>query len=546
MSTTAVNWLTCYQQLTKLSALLQETELSNILPQVFRHANELNLQLHQLCEQSPAAAIAQLSIAPVDVPLLVKQAIKSWVLLAIWARLKHWPPVRRDAICIAALLACSLPSRDNIPAALRLANTLKKLQTGGLTTTLLAGTWHTLQHKLPWQVHRDSPLLTLAIQLGQQLQPADNKMALLADLMATHWLAGKDEQALLELDQLAQLAPYLHVLGRQVTDATGRTWLICQWQGTECQALLYRAEQQQCGTEIHTLPTEGLQWLPAQPMLPQHWLDRLSMPALPLTLIPTPKWLVEHSIVAKILAQDLDAQVRILEHEPLICQYILDNASSSNRRQTIVSRLRHALAIFGQNQLPDAVAQAEVLQYLQRQANSQHQVLLQLQQVFRHSLFLLGESLAQPFNAQQAGLIAACCSAPLWHHPSIQAVPLSRTTAQGWLLAELTQHYLLEPVKSQRLSAALLHHYQHAIWAEAVLLQYQPPGQSTPPLRHSYGLLMRLAWQLTFSIFNYPKLQSTSTTLCQQLAQVLHLPEPTLSAWQMRLVEYANPYCPLD
>lgn len=546
MSTIAVNWLTSYQQLTRLCTLLQESGWQQRLPSILRYAGELNQQLQQLLDSSPAAAMAQLVIDPVDVPLIVKRAVKSWVLLALWSRLKHWTPSRRDASGVAGLLASCLADTDNIPPALQLAKILKNHQTGGLTTTLLAGCWHRLQHKNRWQVHRDSPLLTLALTLGKALQPSDTETLLLSEVMASCWYDAPDEFVLAELEQLAHLAPYLHLLGRLAQDPHDRYWLICQWEGKECLALPYRPQQQQCGKEVHQLATDTLQLLPIQPILPQHWLDRLAMPALPLMLHPTPKWLVENSLISKISYLELDKQVKLLEREPILAQYLLDNASNSNRRHTLVSRLRHALAIFGQNQLPLAVAHAELLQYLQRQANSQHQVLLQLQELFRHSLLLLGGYLAQPLSQQQAGVIAACCSAPLWHHPSIQAVPLSRTSAHGWLIAELAQQYLLEPVRSQRLSAALLQHYQQGIWAEAVLLQYQPANQQPLPLRHSYGLLLRLSWQLTFSIFNFPQQQSASTSLLQQISSSLHLPAQSLTQWQQLLLERAMPSCPLD
>lgn len=546
MSTIAVSWLTSYQQLTLLCRLLEESGWEQQIPAMLRQASELNLQLQQVFDNSPAAAMAQLAIDPIDVPLTVKRAVKSWVLLALWSRLKHWSPGRRDAISVAGLLASCLPEHDKIPAALRLATILKKHQAGGLTTTLLAGCWHQLQQKNRWQVHRDSPLLTLALQLGQRLQPTAASTLLLSELMATLWYQDPEEYVLAELEQLATLAPYLHLLGRLAQDNHGRCWLICQWEDKECLALPYRPEQQQCGKEVHQLATETLQLLTVQPILPQHWLDRLVMPPLPLMLHPTPKWLIENSLISKISYLNLDKQVKLLEREPLIAQYLLDNASSSNRRHTLVSRLRHALAIFGQNQLPLAVAQAELMQYLQRQANSQHEVLLQLQALFRHSLMLIGSYLAQPISKQQAGVIAACCSAPLWHHPSIQAVPLSRTTAHGWLIGELAQQYLLEPVRSQRLSAALLQHYQQAIWAEAVLLQYQPAVQQPLPLRQSYALLLRLSWQLTFSIFNYPQQQSRSAKLSHQLSTLLHLPVQSISEWQLQLLEQAHPYCPLD
>lgn len=546
MSPISVNWLRAYQQLQRLSQLLAQAQDAAALQSCIKLTFELNTELQQLATQQLGAAMAQLAILPADLALAPSRALKSWVLLTLWSKLKHWPAARRDAIAVSALLAGCSDEAHKIPAALRLAAKLKKLHIGGLTTNLLAGCYHTTQKRRPWQVHHDSPLLTLALQLGQQLQQSEQLGKALDQIVVELILHSTDETVLAELNQLVQLGPALFYCGRLALDSVGRHWLIFQRDAHDCLALQYWPEQQRFATEGHRLAVTELQLLAPARLLPQHWLDRIQIQALPNRAIPTPKDLLEHSLLQKLDYQDLDAQVRLLEKQPILVQYLLDNASNSNRKQTLVNRIRHALAIFGQNQLPLAVAHAELMQYLQLQANSQHPFLSALQEVFKQSLLLLGHFLPQPINSQQAGVIAACCSAPLWHHPSLNAVPVSRSTTQCWLLPELAQQYLLEPVRSQRLSAALLQHYQLPLWAEAVLQQYRPAELPHTNTREHYGLVLRLCWQLTFSLYLYPVSQTVTATLLQRVTPVLQLPPQTLAEWQQQLVTLAEPVCPLD
>lgn len=546
MSAVSVNWLRCYQQLQRLAQQLTSARDAEQLHACIRFASELNTELQQLIEQQPGAAVAQLGIIPADLALSSTRALKSWVLLALWSRLKHWPVARRDALAVSALLAACSEEPDKAPAALRLASKLKKFQIGGLTTNLLAGCYHQLQQRRRWQVHHDSPLLTLALQLSQQLQPEPSKALALSDVIGQLLLSSQDEHIFSELNQLAQLAPHLYWCGRLAQDTVGRVWVICQLDVTDCVTLQYWPEQQRFATEVNKSARQDLQLLPPRLMLPQHWLDRVQIPALSSRSISTPKYLLAHSVLQKLHYQDLDAQVKLLEKQPLLAQYLLDNASSSNRKQTLVNRLRHALAIFGQDQLPLAVARAELLQYLQLQVYNQHAFLQALQHTFRHALLLLGRSQSPAISPQQAGVLAACCAAPLWHHPSLSAVPTSRCTAQGWLLPHLAQQYLLEPVRSQRLTAALLQHYQLPLWAEAALCQYIPTNQSSYSTREQHGLLLRLSWQLTFSLFSYPQQQTGSEALLQALTPVLQLVPQSLADWQQQLLAAASPHCPLD
>lgn len=546
MSAVSVSWLRCYQQLQRLALQLQGAQDSGQLHSCIRLASELNNELQQVFELQAGAAVAQLAILPADLALGPARALKSWVLLALWSRLKHWPAARRDALAVSALLAACSEDRDRAPAALKLASKLKKFQIGGLTTNLLAGSYHQLQHRRPWQVHHDSPLLTLALQLSQQLQPQRQKALALDQVISQTLTQTTDEAVLAELNQLAQLAPHLYWCGRLAQDTVGRCWVICQLEVTDCLLLQYWPEQQRFAAEAHKLAKQDLQLLAPSVMEPQHWLDRIQIPALPSRPLPTPKGLLEHSVLQKLNYQDLDAQVRLLQKQPLLAQYLLDNASTSNRKQTLVNRLRHALAIFGQEQLPLAVAKAELLQYLQLQAYNQHAFLMALQDLLRHSMLLLGRHLSPTLTPQQVGVIAACCSAPLWHHPSISAVPISRSNSQGWLLPELAQQYLLEPVRSQRLSAALLQHYQLPHWAEAVLCQCVTTDHRNYSLRDQHGLWLRLCWQLSFSILRYPHAQAASNSLFDSLSPVLGLPQQRLEQWQQQLVAAASPACPLD
>jgi len=542
----SINWLRCYQQLAPLTALLQQAQTTEQFQAALQLGRELNSQLQHIADENLAAAIAQLSIIQPDEPATASRAIKGWVLLALWSRLKHWPKARRDTLGICVLLASCTTVQNKAPAALQLAARFKSQQSGGIFTTVLAGTFHQLQKRHAWQVHHDSPLLTLTLELAQQLHTNDNTAIALEQILAAKINQSNDEFELEQLNLLAQLAPALYLCGRLATDTQQRYWLLCHADGPDYQALQYWPEQQRLAEQLSARTLAELTIQPPAKLLQQHWLAKVHIAPLPEQTVPTPSSLLQHSILPKLSHHDLDAQLALVEKQPILVQFLLDNASESNRQHTLVNRLRHALAIFGQEQLPLAVARAELLQYLQLQGSNQHAWLLQLQHTLHYCLQMLGKHLPHPLSTQQAGLIAACCSTPLWHHPSLQAVPLSKTQDSQLLLGQLCQQYLLEPVRSQRLSAALLQHYQLDEWAEAALLQYQQHATEqhwTQP--EQLGLFLRLCWQLTFSVFCYPSAQQSSQKLLQLAGTVLSLPQVQLTYWQQELLNCQALHYPL-
>lgn len=550
------NWSACYLKLSTLSAALQQAHTADQLQSCLQLSREINTQLQQLLDENPGAAIAQLSIIVASKfeksrieanSAIVSRAIKCWVLLALWSRLKHWPKARRDILGGCALLAsCSL-GRSKRPAALQLAALLKSQQSGGIFTAVLAGTYHQQQQRHSWQVHHDSPLLTLALDIAEQLHPTDHNVCALEQVLALKINSSNNEFELAQLALLAQLAPTLYLTGRIAVDALERYWLLCHADGMAYQALQYWPERQEVAEQLCSQSLSELQLLAPARLALDSWLTKIHIKAFAEQQIPTPSNLIANSLLTKLSYHDFEAQLKLVEKHPILVQFLLDNASESNRRQTLVHRLRHALAIFGQEQLPFAVARAEVLHYLQLQSSTQHGWLMQLQHTLQFSVQTLGRFLPKPISVQQAGLIAVCCSAPLWHHPSLQAVPLSKMQQGQLLLGQLCQQYLLEPVRSQRLSAALLKHYQLDDWANAVLCQYQQ--QPTEPLmsyQHLLGLFLRLCWQLTFSVFCYPSAQQSSQQLLQAAAKYLPLPQQQLSYWQQELLHCQQLYYPLD
>lgn len=540
------NWLSCYQQLANLVIALQQAKTAEQLQHCLQLSKEINTQLQQLADEHLAAAVAQLCFTAKETDPQIARAIKSWTLLALWSRLQQWPKARRDILGGCVLLASCTTALSKQPAALQLAALLKSQQSGGVYTSVLAGTYHQQQKRLVWQVHQDSPLLTLALKITAQLLPDNHQTNALEQVFADNISQLNDEFSLSQLNLLAQLAPSLYVIGRVAIDAEQRHWLVCYADADQVQALLYWPEQQKIAEQLTPLYLTELQMLPPAILPLTSWLTKTAMPAIYEQVIPTPSSLIANSLLTKLSYHDFEAQLRLVEKHPVLIPFLLDNASSSNRRQTLVHRLRHALAMFGQEQLPYAIARAEVLHYLQLQNTTQHRWLLQLQHSLQFSITLLGRYLPKPISAQQAGLIAACCSTPLWHHPSLQAVPLSKMQQNQLLLGQLCQQYLLEPVRSQRLSAALLKHYQLDEWAFAVLCQYQQPKAGHTLSYHELlGVLLRLCWQLTFSVFCYPSAQQSSQQLLQRVAEYLPLPQQALHYWQHELLHCQQLYYPL-
>lgn len=541
------NWLACYQQLSTLISSLEQTNQVAQLQDCLQRSKDINTTLQQLVDENPGAALAQLSIIATGMPATVSRAVKCAVLVALWSRLKHWPRARRDILGCCALLAICSPKQGKRPAALQLAARLKNQQSGGIFTTILAGTYHQQQKRHSWQVHQDSPLLTLALEISEQLHTDDNQAAPLEQVLASVIQSSASEFALAQLNILAQLAPSLYLVGRIGVDPLERYWLLCHADGQAYQALQYWPAEQKIAEQLSAQPLTELQLLPPKELALTSWLKKTQTVPFAEQQTPTPSSLIANSILTKLSYHDFEAQLKLVEKHPILVQFLLDNASESNRKQTLIHRLRHALAIFGQEQLPLAVARAEVLQYLQLQSSTQHAWLLQLQHTLQFSIQTLGRYLPKPISVQQAGLIAVCCSAPLWHHPSLQAVPLSKMKQDQLLLGQLCQSYLLEPVRSQRLSAALLKHYQLDDWAIAVLHQYQQPaaGQSLS-YRELLGLFLQLCWQLTFSVFCYPSAQQSSQQIFQRIAQYLPLPQLQLDYWQQELLNCNQLYYPLE
>lgn len=542
-----LDWLQAHQQLSAISSLLQQANSAEHFQNAIQKCRQLNNQLQSLTDDNPGSAVAQLSFAFDSIPRATSRTIKSWVLLALWSRLKHWPKSRRDTLGCCLLLASYQAPENKTLGPLRLAANLKKQQIGGLFTTVLAGTFHQQQKRHPWQVHRDSPLVTLAIELGQLLCPDDGPLQALEQVVATRITYTTEEYELAELTLLAHLAPDIYLCGRLAVDTLSRHWLLCHADGEHYQALQFWPEQQELTEHLSAQPLDSLTIMPPSTLATQQWLAKITIPPFDEQVIPTPSSLLANSVLEKLRHNDLKAQLKLLEKHPLLVQILLDIASDSNRKQTLIHRLRHALAIFGQEQLPFAIARAELLQYLQLQASNQHSWLLQLQHTLHYCLMMLGRFLPQPLSLQQAGLIATCCSAPLWHHPTLQAVPLSKMQQEQLLLGQLCQQYLIEPVRSQRLSAALLKHYHLPLWAEAVLSQYQQPvAMNNKKPRELAGLFLRLCWQLTFNVFCYPSNEQISQKLLNILARDLALPSSDSSFWQQELLNAPSLYYPLD
>lgn len=539
-------WLKCYEQLAELSRKLQDATRSEHWQSILNLCREINTQLQQLTDEHFGATVAQLAINVPDYPITTRRAIKSWVLLALLCRLKHWPDPRRDTLGICVLLASCAVTSSKVPAALSIAQQLKHLKMGGVLTTILAGCYHLLQKRQAWQVHHDSPLLTLALDLAAQLQPTTAEAIALEDVLAVRISETQSEFELEQLGQLAQLAPALYLCGRVAQDPQARFWLLCQYDGEGYQALPFWPEQHRIGEQLSYRAMADLTVQAPATLLPNTWLDKIQLPPITHYATPTPSSLLQHSILPKLSHHNIDAQLALLEQQPIIVQFLLDNASESNRKQTTIHRLRHALAIFGQTQLPVAVARAEIAHYLQLQGSNQHAWLHQLQQCLHYALLLFGKHLPDGLGDQQAGLIAACCSAPLWHHPSVQAVPLSKTHQHQLLVGQLCQQYLLEPVRSQRFTAALLQHYQQHTWAEAALRQYQTSApDTTVSSTTQLAFVLRISWQLTFSVFCYPSAQQSTHELLQRAASILSLPEANLSYWQQAMLECSALYYPL-
>lgn len=545
MQVTAVSWPDSYQLITQLLQRISNVTSATELQQTLQQSKIIQNQLQLLMWQNPAAAVAHLSLAIPQLPLSTARALKSWILLALWARLHAWPKVRQDRLGVCLLLACSTPQRHNkLPAALQWAKQIDTVAPDHSYANILSGCFHTQQQRQLWQVHPDSPLLTLALELGKALQPAANTAACLEKTLARKLCYTNDEFVIQQLKKLVELAPDLYLCGRVATDLDEQYWLLCQAQDEQWLALRYFPDSGKLSSQLQALPRAELTIQSPAQLDTTEWLQhtRLSWqaPAMPQTL----RARLQHNLVQTVQHAALTTQLELLEQESAITQLLLQYAQQSNRQHLTVNRLRHALAMFGQTQLPQVLAQAELQHYLQTQGNPFHLWLLQLQKVLQHCLYTLSQQLAQPLTLQQSGLLALCCCVPLWHDPALFNVSYSRQQQGQLRLAKLCQAFLNHPTYCKKLSATLLQYYQFSDWA-AVLL---PSRNTSAPnmLTKQRTLLLRLSWQLAFCCYCSPEKTTDTTQLLLEAAPILSLPSDSLAYWQETAASSALLFYPLN
>lgn len=545
MQVTAVSWSDSYKLITQLLQRISNSASAAELQQALQQSKIIQKQLQRLLWQNPAAAVAHLSLSTPQLPLNTARALKSWILLAFLTRLQAWPKVRQDRLGICLLLACSSPQSNNkLPAAFQLAKQINTMAPDHIYANILSGCFHTKQQRQRWQVHPDSPLLTLTLELGKTLQPAVDTARSIEQVLSHKLCHTNDEFVITQLRQLAKLAPDLYLCGRVATDLEEQHWLLCQPQDEQWLALQYFPDSDKLSTQLQALPLAELTIQAPIQLSTTDWLQHTHLswqaPAVPQTLQAR----LQHNLVQTVQHASLNTQLELLEEEPTITQLVLQFAQQSNRQHLTVNRLRHALAIFGQEQLPLVLAQAELQHYLQTQGNPYHLWLLQLHKVLQQSLYILSQQLTQPLTLQQAGLLAFCCSAPLWHDPALFNVSYSRQQQGQLRLAKLCQVFLQHPTYSKRLSATLLQYYQLSDWTAALLPSSSTHLTSTIAMQQA--MLLRLSWQLTFCCYCAPNKEAETTQLLQHAAPILSLPSDSLAYWQEILASSALLFYPLN
>lgn len=545
MQVTAISWPDSYPLITQLLQRISNVASAKELQQALQQSKSIQHQLQLLLWQNPAAAVAHLSLSIPQLPLATARALKSWILLALLARLHAWPKVRQDRLGVCLLLACSSPQPHNkLPAALQLAKQINAIAPDHSYANILSGCFHTKQQRRRWQVHPDSPLLTLALELGKTLQPAADTAACLQHLLAHKLCHTNDEFVIQQLKQLALLAPDLYLCGRVAIDRDEQHWLLCQAQDEQWLALPYHPDNGKLSTQLHTLPRADLTIQPPVQLYTGDWLQHTHLSWQAAARPQMLRERLQHNLVQSIQYASLTTQLERLEQEPAITQLLLQYAQQSNRQHLTVNRLRHALAIFGQEQFPQVLAQAELQHYLQTQGNPFHLWLLQLQKVLQQCLYTLSQQLAQPLTLQQSGLLAFCCSAPLWHNPALFNLSYSRHQQGQLRLTKLCQAFLRHPTYSKRLSATLLQYYQLADWATVLLSGNN--ASSTDEVTTQHTLILHLSWQLAFCCYCYPNNTTETTQLLLKAAPILSLPSASLTYWQETLASSALLFYPLN
>ena len=241
----------------------------------------------------------------------------------------------------------------------------------------------------------------------------------------------------------------------------------------------------------------------------------------------------QHSRFYQLQQANVRQQEQYLQQSPALSQPILQLASKLNRQQQVVTELRLALNILGQDRWPGLLAEAELNYALAQRCHPLHHVLRQFTVTFGCAWQLL-----QPADVTDTAsrALSLCVSAPLWlnHHLWFYS-PRNLNAISKLAFAALST--------SANTILALLQHYQFTDSLPAVKQWLDNSTlQTTEQPQHVAAL--QLAFHSSLQLLTGNPSPLTTNAFAQ--ARQLGLLTCTEQEWLLQLATGTHSYCPLE
>ena len=552
MATADSQWPLFYQGLQHFKPQAGTSAGTSDPDTVLLQSDQLSSLFIELANQNFAGVIAQLNLTPRQLPVNLARIVKMMALALILSRGYGWQNRRSQQLLQAIILPAALApdAADYQRAWVLTAKILQQLNKQHPLLPLLVAACNA-QRQPSWQQHPDGPLLSLLSQLAEQLLPVTGSQISLEQLLlqyTTRQTAAPDSQWFYLLQQLVERQALPGRFARETRPGSNAQhyWFISGMASAPTQPAAVYVRQfdpasKTVGHEVQQLPLAGLTLLNPQYFRNPSWLALLE-PDDGLWPAPADFTLdicLEQSVFYQLSKLNITKQVKLLETQPLIGQFLQLAATNLSRQQLAVNRLRHAISTLGQDALCDWVAQAELHQYCLRQAHPHHAWLEQLQHCRAQALLLLSEKTSKPLTTGCAAVVAGCATLSLWQHPTLPQTSLARHVQGQLLLGLHIQQHLWQAKSYPEQVQQLLQHYQQSDWSAAMDDWH---SRQAAPLT----LLLKLSWQLTLAVFfaDDASIQRLNALLPPATAR-LGLAEHPAAYWQQQLTAASQCYYPL-
>ena len=513
----------------------------------------------QLYQQQPALLQAQLALSSAAHTPVANLAMKQAVLILTLAQHGRWPLTLQEQLLSASLAALSgltpdmfskdfaQPSLFEDPWLLTVRRYQQQLP--AIWLQLFASCCRLRQQAPIWQQNPLAAVLVLVYQLSAPMVvPGSAGKVGFETLFRQQWRqANPLNQQLLTL--LSHSGAALHQLGRFCSDSIGVVAFITEAE-PDLKGYLFDLNLKSLSATPSELKGAGLQLLPPKVCRDPAWLTLLIRQAKDLleTADPEPMSLA----LIQQLNPDwpVSRQVSFLQSHQAFCQLLCEAASQLSRQQSVISDVRHALALIGTEQLPLLLRQSWLAQQTALCAQPWREWFKELEQVMQHALALLAQHTKRlDISVQQTRLLAACVSLQLQQHDELRHQPLQRDARPAQSLATECRKLLWQqPDCLQQIAQLLAANGFGLLWQDAVLQFRSPVGiQADYSQQHSAQLFIQFGWTLTeLFFFGSATMSAQLETIYKNTRHALDLPAISLNEWLQMLLQHSTAYWPLQ